>query len=70
MVLTHVVYCKFFYLKVRELNLESGHDEFVDNLEEGLIIHVNATQEIKLFNKAARLLLQVSQDENISTNAE
>ena len=49
---------------MRELHLQSGHEEFVDNLEEGLIIHVNATQEIRLFNKAARLMFQLPEDEN------
>lgn len=59
MVLTQIVLCKFFDMKMRELHLETGHEEFVDNLEEGLIIKVNATQEIKLFNRAARLMLQL-----------
>lgn len=46
------------------MHLESGHEEFVDNLEEGLIIQVNATKELKLINKAARLMLHLSEDDN------
>ena len=41
-------------MKIREIYLESGHENFVDNLKEGVIIHPNDTDQIKLFNKVAR----------------
>ena len=52
-----MVHGYFFEMKVREFHLESGHEKFVDNLKEGVIIHPKESDHIKLFNKVARKML-------------
>ena len=58
LVLCHVVYIKFLASKVREQWLESAHEDFVDNLKEGLIINPLHSNQIKIFNKAALKLFR------------
>ena len=54
LVVCHIVYIKFLASKVREQWLESAHEDFVDNLKEGLIINPLHSNQIKMFSKAAR----------------